>query len=169
MVILLVSELRVLLSMGGLRLRNEILNPRNVIESIPISEKAVTVKDHLLYRLPIERELGIRGNVASDTCGSGITSKDRPATRRGILFNVRSVYDPLGRIGSRNFPTQSHLWLSVALNQPTSDTLQAADNSQFAYGALSYFRITDSQSRTVSLSCSQIPTVGAQAAVPLLE
>jgi len=38
-----------------------------------------------------------------------------------------------------------------------------ADNSQFAYGALSYFRITDSQSRTLFPPCLQIPTVGAQA------
>ena len=32
--------------------------------------------------------------MASDTFGSRITLKDRPATRRGILFIVRSVHDP---------------------------------------------------------------------------
>lgn len=38
-----------------------------------------------------------------------------------------------------------------------------ADASQFAYVAVSYFRITDAQNRTLFLSCSQIPIVGAEA------
>ena len=38
-----------------------------------------------------------------------------------------------------------------------------ADASQFAYGAISYFRITVAQSCTLFPPSSQIPTVGAQA------
>ena len=38
----------------------------------------------------------MRWNVSSDTFGFAIVIKDRPATRRGILSTVSSVYDPLG-------------------------------------------------------------------------
>ena len=45
---------------------------------------------------PIERALGVQWCVSSDTFGFSIIVKDRPATRRGILSVVSSVYDPLG-------------------------------------------------------------------------
>ena len=56
----LVSDLGELLSKGGSRLTKWISNSRRVIESLPISERAVSVKDHLLVQLPIERALGVR-------------------------------------------------------------------------------------------------------------
>lgn len=96
MAISLVSELRELLAKGGFRQTKWISKTRKVIESVSISERAVVVKDHLLDQLPIEHALGTRGNVALDTFGFRITLKDRPATRRGILFIVSSIYDPLG-------------------------------------------------------------------------
>ena len=73
-----------------------ISNSRKVIDSIPLSERAGSVKDLLLDQLPIERALGVRWDVESDTFGFKISVKDRPATRRGILSVVSSVYDPLG-------------------------------------------------------------------------
>ena len=92
----LVNELRTLLSKGGFRLTKWISNSRKVIDSIPSSEKAGSVKGLLLDQLPIERALGVRWDVESDTFGFKISVKDRPATRRGILSVVSSVYDPLG-------------------------------------------------------------------------
>ena len=56
----LVSDLGELLSKGGFRLTKWISNSRKVIESLPISERAVSVKVHLLDQLPIERALGVR-------------------------------------------------------------------------------------------------------------
>ena len=94
--IVLVNELRQLLSKGGFRLTKWVSNSRNVIDSIPISERAGSVKDILLDQLPIERALGVRWYVESDTFGFKISVKDRPPTRRGILSVVSSVYDPLG-------------------------------------------------------------------------
>ena len=90
------NELRTLLSKGGFRLTKWISNSRKVIDSIPLSERAGSVKDLLLDQLPIERALGVRWDVGSDTFGFKISVKDRPATRRGILSVVSSVYDPLG-------------------------------------------------------------------------
>ena len=54
------------------------------------------MKDLLLDQLPIERTLGVRWNVESDTFGFKISVKDRPPTRRGILSVVSSMYDSLG-------------------------------------------------------------------------
>ena len=48
----------------------------------------MSVKDHLLDQLAIERALGVRWDVGSDTFGFKITLKDRPSTRRGILSVV---------------------------------------------------------------------------------
>ena len=92
----LVSGLRELVSKGEFRLTKWISNSRRVIESVPISERALSVKDHLLDQLPIERALGVRWDVGSDALGFKITLKDRPTTRRGILSVVSLVYDPLG-------------------------------------------------------------------------
>ena len=92
----LVSDLCELLSKGGFRLTKWISNSLRVIESVPISERAVSVKDHLLDQLPIERALAVRWDVESDTFGFKITLRDRPSTRTGVLSVVSSVYDPLG-------------------------------------------------------------------------
>ena len=44
----------------------------------------------------IERALGIQWCIKSDVFRYKIVLKDRPATRRGILSTVSSIYDPLG-------------------------------------------------------------------------
>ena len=105
----LVNELRTLLSKGGFRLTKWISNSRKVIDSIPLSERAGSVKDLLLDQLPIERALGVRWDVESDTFGFKITVKDRPATRRGILSVVSSVYDPLGFAAPFTLPAKTLL------------------------------------------------------------
>jgi len=107
--IVLVDELRQLLSKGGFRLTKWISNSRNVIESIPTSERAESVKDLLLDQLPIERALGVRWDVGSDTLGFKISVKDRPPTRRGILSVVSSVYDPLGFAAPFTLPAKALL------------------------------------------------------------
>ena len=47
-------------------------------------------------QLPVERALGVQWNLSSDQFGFRIIIRDGPATRRGILSIVSSVYDPLG-------------------------------------------------------------------------
>ena len=44
----------------------------------------------------MEQALGVQWNVSSDQFGFSIVIKDRPATRRGLLSIISSVYDPLG-------------------------------------------------------------------------
>ena len=63
---------------------------------MPESERAAQVKTLDFDKLPVERALGVQWNVASDQFGFSIVIKDRPATRRGLLSIISSVYDPLG-------------------------------------------------------------------------
>ncbi|XP_015761459.1 PREDICTED: uncharacterized protein LOC107340608 [Acropora digitifera] len=168
----LVPDLSKLLSKGGFRLTKWISNSRRVIEYLPISERAVSVKDHL----PIERALGVRWDVGSNTLGFRITLKDRPSARRGILSVVSSVYDPLGFTAPFILPAKRILqdlsWRGLGWDTlvsiddlPRLESLKVkccfmpaefgevascqihhfADASQFAYGAVSYLRITNTQ------------------------
>ena len=90
------AELRSLLALGGFNLTKWLSNSRKVIESLPESERAAQVKDLDFDKAPIERALGVRWNVSSDTFGFAIVIKDRPLTRRGILSIISSIYDALG-------------------------------------------------------------------------
>ena len=47
---------------------------------------------------PIEKALGLHWCTATDTFRFKIDLKERPATRRGMLSTVASIYDPLGFI-----------------------------------------------------------------------
>ena len=104
--IFLVDNLTELLRRGGFRLTKWLSNSRKVVESIPEAERATVVKN-LDFDLPIiERALGVRWDVASDTVSFSITIKDRPATRRGLLSVISSVYDPLGFVAPFVLPAK---------------------------------------------------------------
>ena len=75
-----------------------ISNAYDVIQSVPVSERAGSVKELDLENLPIERAHGILWDVHSDRFRFKIVVKDRPPTRRGILSVISSIYDPLGFI-----------------------------------------------------------------------
>ncbi|XP_065115485.1 uncharacterized protein [Paramisgurnus dabryanus] len=93
-------EARQLCALGGLRLHKFISNDRVVLDSIPVSERAVEVKSFDLNfdDTPLERALGIHWHIDSDRFRFSVNLKDQPATRRGILSTVASLYDPLGFI-----------------------------------------------------------------------
>ncbi len=92
----LAKDLRELLALGGFKLTKWLSNSPKVLESLPESERAAKVKELDFDKTLIERALGVQWNVSSDTFGFAIVIKDRPATRRGILSIISSVYDPLG-------------------------------------------------------------------------
>ncbi|XP_070567346.1 uncharacterized protein [Ptychodera flava] len=93
-----VKEAQTVCAKEGLHLHKFISNSREVMDSIPIDERASGIKDVDLNHdsLPIERVLGIQWCVETDTFKFNIQAKDKPATRRGILSTVASIYDPLG-------------------------------------------------------------------------
>ena len=96
--IVLAEELCKLTQKGGFRLTQWVSNSRHVLDSIPASERAKNVKevDLSCEELPSERALGVLWAVESDVFGFHVNVPEKPATRRGILSVVSSVYDPLG-------------------------------------------------------------------------
>ena len=92
----LVRQLTDLLSKGGFHLTKWISNCREVLEFIPASERAQSVKTLEFEDLPIDRALGTQWNVEKDTLSFRVSEKEVADTRRGILSLVSGVYDPLG-------------------------------------------------------------------------
>lgn len=94
--ITLADQLTKLLQNGGFRLTKWVSNSKKVIESIPQSERAKSVKMLDFDHLPSERALGIQWNIQTDRFEFNINVKPKDPTRRGILAVVSSIYDPLG-------------------------------------------------------------------------
>ena len=92
----LADQLHKLLARGGFNLTKWLSNSKKVLESLPESERAAQVKSLDFDKLPIERALGVQWDVSSDHFGFTIVIKDRPATRRGLLSIISSIYDLLG-------------------------------------------------------------------------
>lgn len=94
----LVEEAQALCAKGKLHLHKFLSNSREVLESINQSDHAVEVKNVDFYHnhLPVQNVLGIRWDVENDAFTFKIMLESKPATRRGILSTVASVYDPLG-------------------------------------------------------------------------
>ena len=107
----LAGQLRELLSKGGFRLTKWISNSREEINSVPESERALSVKDLDLEKNSAltERALGVHWNVQADTFSFKIASKEKPATRRGILSIVSSIYDLLGFVSPCILPANGIL------------------------------------------------------------
>ena len=90
------SQLRELLSRGGFRLTKWISNDRNLIASVPMTERAPSVVNLDLDDLPTERTLGVQWDMETDSFSFRILDQEKAPTRRGILSVVSSMYDPLG-------------------------------------------------------------------------
>ncbi|XP_061191724.1 uncharacterized protein LOC133199952 [Saccostrea echinata] len=92
----LIKDVQRLLTRGGFHISKWISNNRDVMMSIPISERAKEVKglDLDYDALPIERALGVQWCVESDVFCFNIEVNKKPLTRRGILSMISSVFDP---------------------------------------------------------------------------
>ncbi|XP_064109597.1 uncharacterized protein LOC135217561 [Macrobrachium nipponense] len=93
----LVKETTELCCKGGLRLHKFISNDRSVMENIPISECASKVKevDISANALPVEAVLGLQWSLEEDMLTFSQSYLQHPATCRGILSAVASLFDPL--------------------------------------------------------------------------
>ena len=82
----LIKDTKEMRKRGGFNLHKFVSNNKDVIESIPVEDRAEGIKnidlDH--EALPLERALGVQWCVESDSFQFRITLKDRPCTRRGI-------------------------------------------------------------------------------------
>ena len=93
-----VNNAREMCSEGALSRHKFVSNNRELMESVPQSERAKDVDslDLTFEDLPVERALGIQWCIQSDEFNFRITLKDRPLTWRGVLSTVASLFDPFG-------------------------------------------------------------------------
>ena len=95
----LVQQLTSLLQKGGFRLTKWTANKQVVLDTIPSGERSKKLIERE-FDAPLEdRALGVYWNVDKDSLGYRVTRTHRPATKRGILSVLSSVYDPLGLAG----------------------------------------------------------------------
>lgn len=87
--ILLQSRPSQLLKRGGFRLTKWLSNKRKVIESVPESDRVVSVRDLDFDHTLTGRALGVQWHMTSDRFGFKITTKDK-------LSMISFIYDPLG-------------------------------------------------------------------------
>ncbi|CAI5660438.1 unnamed protein product [Oreochromis niloticus] len=94
----LVCEAQEVCAKGKLRLHKFACNNKEVMSIIPETERASNTKDvNLNYSvIQMQSVLGVKWNIEADVFSFSVALKERPATRRGILATVASVYDPLG-------------------------------------------------------------------------
>ena len=94
----LIKDIKEMCKRGGFNLHKFTSNKKEVIDQIPVEDRAEGIKNLDLDHdaLPVERALGVQWCIESDTFKFRITLKDRPCTRRGILSTVSSIFDPLG-------------------------------------------------------------------------
>ena len=98
----LVEQSRELLAKGGFRLTKWYSNDREVLASIPESERAKSVVDLDMEKLPTESALGLKWNTEDDSFVWDVAEKlsrflnTEPVTRRDLVSAVYSLFDPLG-------------------------------------------------------------------------
>ena len=94
----LVRQTKEMCRRGGFNLHKFTSNKREVIESIPVEDRAEGIKkiDLDCDSLPVERALGIQWCIESDVFQYKIALKNHSCTRRGMLSMISSIYDPLG-------------------------------------------------------------------------
>jgi hypothetical protein len=100
-----VQQLSRLLSIGGFRLTKWVSNSDQILSDVPGYERSAKVCSLTDGRM-LERALGVKRNVDSDTFTFSVTDKDKPATRRGILSVISSIFDPLGLISPFVLPAK---------------------------------------------------------------
>jgi len=88
---------------------NGLVNHRNVIATVPVTERAPYVVNLDLEDLPVERTLGVQWAMETDDFNFRIMDEGKAPTRRGILSVVSTMYDPLGLIAPINLPAKSLL------------------------------------------------------------
>ena len=99
----LALQLIELLSRGGFRLTKFMSNSRNVLAQLPLKDilgsPGISQPFDLdLDSLPVERALGVLWNVEQDTLEIKVVPKQLAPTKRGILKQTSTIFDPLGLV-----------------------------------------------------------------------
>ena len=91
----LMEQLVELCAKGGFNLTKFVSNDRKVWAAIPLAKRADLSLDINLDELPVDRALGVRWHIESDTFGFKVLELGKSDTMRGVLSTICSVFDPL--------------------------------------------------------------------------
>ena len=111
------EDLCVLLSRGGFRSTKWLCNRKEVLKTIPTSDRASSILDLDLNSgvLPIEITLGVQCNMDSDMFTFKTVPRGMSFTRRGILSVTSYIYYPLDivspvtSLAKKSLQTTTHL------------------------------------------------------------
>ena len=92
----LAVKLTAMLKEGGFHLTKFLSNRREVLSALPTQERANPTLNLELDQLPINRTLGLHWEAERDVFCFKTVSTNKPATKRGILSTISSLFDPLG-------------------------------------------------------------------------
>jgi hypothetical protein len=103
-------------------------NSREVLANISGEERANPTLDFDLDHLPVERALGVQGDVERDVFKFQVTNLNKPNTKRGVLSTFSSLYDPPGLVCpvvSEAKQIMQRLWMARTWYEPISATESA--------------------------------------------
>ena len=120
-----------MLQEGGFRLTNWVSNSREVMSAIPDAEHAKSVLNLDLDELPIECTLGISWNVENNCFQFNSALRKKPATKRGLLSVISSLYNPLGFVAPVTLTAKKllqELCRQVGWDEPNGEVIDAEWN-----------------------------------------
>ena len=133
----LVEQSHELLAKGGFRLTKWYSNDREVLASIPESERAKSVVDLDMDKLPTESALGLKWNTEDDSFVWDVAEKlsrflkTEPVTRRDLVSAVYSLFDPLGFIAPYMMKAKLLLQMLVRKGVGWDDPLGEDERAQW--------------------------------------
>ncbi|GFR92540.1 Non-LTR (Long terminal repeat) retrotransposon and domain-containing protein [Elysia marginata] len=90
------KKAREICSRGNLRLHKITSNSKDFLDYFPESEITSASKSIDLSAPVVEKTLGLKWHVDTDTLGFTSALKHHSITRKGVLSTIASLYDPLG-------------------------------------------------------------------------
>jgi hypothetical protein len=108
-----IQDVSAIVGDGGFHIRGWLSNSLEVMMSVPESVRAAAVVDLDFDKSPVNRTLGMEWNVKLDIFRFSVSLAEKPATKRGVLSTLSSLFDPMGFIcpiilTAKNI--MQHLW-----------------------------------------------------------
>ena len=129
----LAAELKQLLSLGGYRLKKWFSNSEEVMNSIPVEDRAKSrTKVDLDTDSLCERTLGLQWHVNHDQFVFDVILHNKGTTRRNILSVASSLYDPLGLVAPVTLIPKIILQRACRLNLGWDERIPSADAEKWS-------------------------------------
>ena len=87
-----------MLSSHGFNLRKFLLNSHSILKSLPNNILSPKLVDLDLYKIPLERALGVLWDPNEDVLKVKVVNKEVPNTKHDILSFISCIFHPLGMI-----------------------------------------------------------------------